>query len=89
MVCAIMPKLLHTNALFFFMIQRKKANKQISVADRSLSRPTMQPQVSLPENGGNYKNLLNRRYSHSLPSLQSSREYCKFLKNSAIHYINH
>ena len=85
-----MPKLLHTNALGFFMIQRKKANKQISVADRSLSRPTMQPQVSLPENGGNYKNLLNRRYSHSLPSLQSSREYCKSLKNSAIHYtINH
>ena len=51
------------------MLQRKKTTKQILVGDRA--RPGIQAQVSLPENT-NYANLLNRRYSHSLPSLQTS-----------------
>ena len=47
------------------------------VGDRA--RPGIQAQVSLPENT-NYANLLNRRYSHSLPSLQTSGKIWRVYK---------
>jgi len=53
---------------------KKKKSKQISAIDDTLSKNSVQAQVSLPENG-NCANLLNRRYSHSLPSLPPSQEF--------------
>ena len=61
----------------FLILQRKKTTKQILVGDRA--RPGIQAQVSLPENT-NYANLLNRRYSHSLPSLQTSGKIWRVYK---------
>ena len=63
------------NATFLF--SQKKKSKQISAIDDTLSKNSVQAQVSLPENG-NCANLLNRRYSHSLPSLPPSQEFSKF-----------
>ena len=61
----------------FFWFSQKKKSKQISAIDDTLSKNSVQAQVSLPENG-NCANLLNRRYSHSLPSLPPSQEFSKF-----------
>ena len=64
------------NKHYFF--SQKKKSKQISAIDDTLSKNSVQAQVSLPENG-NCANLLNRRYSHSLPSLPPSQEFSKII----------
>merc|ERR1712083_463001 len=51
---------------------KKKKLKQISTTDDTMPKNSVP--VSLPENG-NCANLLNRRYSHSLPSLPPSQEF--------------
>ena len=55
---------------------KKKKYKQNSVTSDGSSNNETKQKTSLPESA-NYANLLNRRYSHSLPSLPPSQEYGK------------
>ena len=74
--------------MLYFIILQKKKLKQISVTDdNTLSKNSVQAQVALPEGNGNCANLLNRRYSHSLPSLPPSQEFSKFIFKYALHLI--
>ena len=56
--------------------------------DNTLSKNSVQAQVPLPEGNGNCANLLNRRYSHSLPSLPPSQEFSKFICKYASHLVS-